>query len=225
MKKRKEIYEKYKNMCYKLALLHYKKSYDNTKYDFNDLVNEAFIGVIVALDTYKDNKDSKIETWVYNNINYHLSTFAAKNIYSVHVPNNTLFNLSKGYNRVNYVVFRNLLENKLKENEINEKELEGMLKEFKDNNKIDEINELKEYKQNKENDNEDDFINLIPNEEDIESNTINDNTTDLIKKELQNILSVKEINYFLNANNLNTQKYKKIEQIIKENKENFEFLL
>ena len=40
--------------------------------DYDDLFQEASIAVLRAENTYKDNKDMKLETWIYNNINWRI---------------------------------------------------------------------------------------------------------------------------------------------------------
>lgn len=40
--------------------------------DYDDLFQEASIAVLQAQETYKDNKNMKLETWIYNNINWRI---------------------------------------------------------------------------------------------------------------------------------------------------------
>ena len=40
--------------------------------DYDDLYQEASMAVLQAENTYKDNKDMKLETWIYNNVEWHL---------------------------------------------------------------------------------------------------------------------------------------------------------
>lgn len=40
--------------------------------DYDDLFQEASMAVLRAENTYKDNKDMKLETWIYNNINWRI---------------------------------------------------------------------------------------------------------------------------------------------------------
>ena len=40
--------------------------------DYDDLYQEASMAVLRAENTYKDNKDMKLETWIYNNVEWHL---------------------------------------------------------------------------------------------------------------------------------------------------------
>lgn len=40
--------------------------------DYDDLFQEASIAVLRAKNTYKDNKNMKLETWIYNNINWRI---------------------------------------------------------------------------------------------------------------------------------------------------------
>ena len=47
--------------------------------DYDDLYQEASIAVLKAENTYKDNKDMKSETWVYNCINWRIQRVLKKN--------------------------------------------------------------------------------------------------------------------------------------------------
>lgn len=40
--------------------------------EYDDLYQEASMTVLRAKNTYKDNKDMKLETWIYNNINWRI---------------------------------------------------------------------------------------------------------------------------------------------------------
>lgn len=40
--------------------------------DYDDLYQEASMAVLKAENTYKNNKDMKLETWIYNNVEWHL---------------------------------------------------------------------------------------------------------------------------------------------------------
>lgn len=40
--------------------------------DYDDLFQEASMAVLRAEKTYKDNKDMKLETWIYNNIDWRI---------------------------------------------------------------------------------------------------------------------------------------------------------
>lgn len=40
--------------------------------DYDDLFQEASMAVLRAENAYKDNKDMKLETWIYNNINWRI---------------------------------------------------------------------------------------------------------------------------------------------------------
>lgn len=40
--------------------------------DYDDLFQEASMAVLRAENTYKDNKDMKLETWIYNNIDWRI---------------------------------------------------------------------------------------------------------------------------------------------------------
>ena len=47
--------------------------------DYDDLYQEASMAVLRAQKTYKDNKDMKLETWIYKNIEWHLQRVLKKN--------------------------------------------------------------------------------------------------------------------------------------------------
>lgn len=40
--------------------------------EYDDLYQEASMAVLRAKNTYKDNKDTKLETWIYNNIDWRI---------------------------------------------------------------------------------------------------------------------------------------------------------
>lgn len=40
--------------------------------DYDDLYQESSMAVLQAENTYKDNKDMKLETWIYKNVEWHL---------------------------------------------------------------------------------------------------------------------------------------------------------
>lgn len=40
--------------------------------DYDDLYQEASMAILRAKNTYKDNKDMKLETWIYNNIDWRI---------------------------------------------------------------------------------------------------------------------------------------------------------
>ena len=45
------------------------KKFSNN-YEYEDLVQEAFIAVLEAYETYNPNKNMKLESWIYNHINW-----------------------------------------------------------------------------------------------------------------------------------------------------------
>ena len=47
--------------------------------EYDDLFQEASMAVIQAEKTYKDNKGMKLETWIYNNIEWHLQRVLKQN--------------------------------------------------------------------------------------------------------------------------------------------------
>lgn len=47
--------------------------------DYDDLFQEASIAVLQAQRTYKDNKNMKLETWIYNNVEWHLQRVLKQN--------------------------------------------------------------------------------------------------------------------------------------------------
>lgn len=46
--------------------------------DYDDLFQEASMTVLQAENTYKDNKGMKLETWIYNNIDWRIKTITTK---------------------------------------------------------------------------------------------------------------------------------------------------
>ena len=47
--------------------------------DYDDLYQESSMAVLQAENTYKDNKDMKLETWIYKNVEWHLQRVLKKN--------------------------------------------------------------------------------------------------------------------------------------------------
>ena len=47
--------------------------------DYDDLFQEASMAVLRAEKSYKDNKDMKLETWIYNNINWRMQRILETN--------------------------------------------------------------------------------------------------------------------------------------------------
>ena len=47
--------------------------------DYDDLFQEASMAVLQAERTYKDNKNMKLETWIYNNVEWHLQRVLKQN--------------------------------------------------------------------------------------------------------------------------------------------------
>jgi len=47
--------------------------------DYDDLFQEASMAVLRAENAYKDNKDMKLETWIYNNINWRIQRVLGAN--------------------------------------------------------------------------------------------------------------------------------------------------
>ena len=142
-----EIYEKYKNMVYKLSIQALKKNLHTTTYKIDDLINVAWIAVIDSFRTFKNDKGAEIETYIYNNINFKLKDFIRFNIYSVYVPNSTLFNLNHGYDRIKYLKEKKKMEKDFKKGLITQELLNKILQDIKDK-KINNIYEFKEYKNN-----------------------------------------------------------------------------
>ena len=56
----KSIIKKYLSYANKVSL------------EYDDLFQEASMAVLQAQETYKDNKNMKLETWIYNNINWRI---------------------------------------------------------------------------------------------------------------------------------------------------------
>ena len=47
--------------------------------EYDDLFQEASMSVLQAQKTYKDNKNMKLETWIYNNVEWHLQRVLKQN--------------------------------------------------------------------------------------------------------------------------------------------------
>lgn len=66
-----DLVELYKSMI-KSIIKKYLEYARKVGLDYDDLFQEASIAVLRAENTYKDNKDMKLETWIYNNINWRI---------------------------------------------------------------------------------------------------------------------------------------------------------
>ena len=52
---------------------------NNVGLDYDDLFQEASMTVLQAENTYKDNKDMKLETWIYNCVNWRIQRVLKQN--------------------------------------------------------------------------------------------------------------------------------------------------
>lgn len=66
-----DLIELYKSMI-KSIIKKYLEYARKVGLDYDDLYQEASMAVLRAKNTYKDNKDMKLETWIYNNINWRI---------------------------------------------------------------------------------------------------------------------------------------------------------
>ena len=66
-----DLVELYKSMI-KSIIKKYLEYARKVGLDYDDLFQEASMAVLRAKNTYKDNKDMKLETWIYNNINWRI---------------------------------------------------------------------------------------------------------------------------------------------------------
>ena len=57
-------------------------------------------------DSYNNEKEADIETYVYNNIIFNLKTFLRANMYTVKVSHCEITNKIAGYNKILYNAFR-----------------------------------------------------------------------------------------------------------------------
>ena len=73
-----ELIELYEPMI-KAIIKKYLGYANKVRLDYDDLFQEASIAVLQAENTYKDNKDMKLETWIYKNIEWHLQRVLKKN--------------------------------------------------------------------------------------------------------------------------------------------------
>ena len=73
-----ELIELYESMI-KSIIKKYLSYANKVGLDYDDLYQEASIAVLRSQKTYKDNKDMKLETWIYNNVEWHLQRVLKKN--------------------------------------------------------------------------------------------------------------------------------------------------
>lgn len=66
-----QLIEQYEPMI-KAIIKKYLSYANKVGLDYDDLFQEASMSVLQAENTYKDNKDMKLETWIYKNIEWHL---------------------------------------------------------------------------------------------------------------------------------------------------------
>lgn len=66
-----DLVELYKSMI-KSIIKKYLEYARKVGLDYDDLFQEASMAVLRAKNTYKDNKDMKLETWIYNNIDWRI---------------------------------------------------------------------------------------------------------------------------------------------------------
>lgn len=73
-----DLIELYKSMI-KSIIKKYLEYARKVGLDYDDLYQEASMAVLRAKNTYKDNKDMKLETWIYNNINWRIQRVLGAN--------------------------------------------------------------------------------------------------------------------------------------------------
>ena len=73
-----DLVELYKSMI-KSIIKKYLEYARKVGLDYDDLFQEASMAVLRAKNTYKDNKDMKLETWIYNNINWRIQRVLGAN--------------------------------------------------------------------------------------------------------------------------------------------------
>lgn len=73
-----DLVELYKSMM-KSVIKKYLGYANKVGLDYDDLFQEASMAVLQAENTYKDNKDMKLETWIYNNINWRIQRVLGAN--------------------------------------------------------------------------------------------------------------------------------------------------
>jgi len=126
------IIEQYENMVYKFAISFSKKS----KQNIHDLLQEAWISVIIAHSKYDETKGMKITSFVYSSIYNSLYKFTIENHDIVHIPWVTKFWEKYGYNKLKVDKYEKELKKDLKNKKITEKEYEELLNKCKEENKI-----------------------------------------------------------------------------------------
>ena len=77
-----EVLEKYHNTILKVAN---KFSFANSKFDFEDLVEEGRVAAINAANSYDPSKDIKFITYLMNSLNRELSKFVGDNSFDLEV--------------------------------------------------------------------------------------------------------------------------------------------
>lgn len=73
-----DLIELYKSMI-KSIIKKYLEYARKVGLDYDDLYQEASMAVLRAKNTYKDNKDMKLETWIYNNIDWRIQRVLGAN--------------------------------------------------------------------------------------------------------------------------------------------------
>ena len=86
------LIEIYKPMIYSII-----KKYDIPGYTAEDLFQEGSIAVLKAQESFDENKNIKMETWIYNSIKWHLGRLVEANKkYNCEVSYNTTINDGDG---------------------------------------------------------------------------------------------------------------------------------
>lgn len=77
-----EVLEKYHNTILKVAN---KFNFSNSRFDFEDLVEEGRVAAIKAAKNYNPNKDAKFITYLMNSLDTELTKFVGDNAYDLEV--------------------------------------------------------------------------------------------------------------------------------------------
>ena len=235
-----DVYNKYKNMV-KEIVGKYFKDRCNSNITFFELENQAWIAIMLGHDNYKEEKETKIETHIYNNIVFGLNTYLRANLFTIKVSHVEHTNRIAGYNKMYYRKIQESYNKKEELGIISKEEKERFLEDTKKELKTQKLYEQKECmfsnKKDEENDEyNDSFENIIIK---------NDIYTTLEQKDLiiniliecfnKRIINKEELNiireYYINdkitlnyksvikkiSNFVNKSKYKEdLEEIIKE---------
>lgn len=139
-----DVYEKYKFMVKDIIGKNFKEKC-NSNITFFELENQAWISIMIAHDNYKEDKEVKIETFVYNYIIFGINTYLRANMFTVKVPHVEHTNRIAGYNKMYYKKIKESYEKKKELGLLTEEKIEQILEDTKREFKTINVFELKEH--------------------------------------------------------------------------------